>query len=237
MLFQYLLKSADHSGLANFVSPEFFRVVSVPALLRGGKALLRNRADTERWHSIRAELDARPEAAAMTATTATREVGERALVLFFDQILTRTCWVLDFRSSAFPTADDAGATWRPEPYFYDVSADFGRAVRSLYRGFYGEDEAAFDQALAALNLTPARDALREHFGSGDQTSVRFDLRTFQATFTEVFRACAREKLELHPDFFALGLSLLCLYENLESRGRAYDVRAAFLEADARSEHR
>lgn len=232
MLLPYLLKNADYTGLLKFVSPNFFQVVSASTLLRNGTRLMRNRADTEAWKTI----SQRPQQGPGDGPGSVRDadVGRRALAIFFHQIFAQTTWVLDFRSQAFRTTE-SGTHWSPEPFFYEVSNDFARAVRSLYKGFYLSDDQQFEGALAALNIAPARETLRTHFGSGDQTHVRFDLKHFQATFAEVFATCAREKRELHPEFFVLGLSLLCLYQNLETQGRAYDVRGAFLRALAESE--
>ncbi len=159
--------------------------------------------------------------------------GEAALSLFFAQILHRDVWVLDFRSDSF-NGDGGKWTWAPRPFYFGFSSEFLKGIRCLYRGFYLGDDALFTEALESLQLSEAGESLRKHFGQGDQTSVSFSLKVFQNTFAEVFDACARAKIKLHPEFFVLGIALLSLYENLENSGERFDVRRCFLWAESKS---
>jgi hypothetical protein len=160
----------------------------------------------------------------------TKEAGENVLVLFFHQILTQETWILDLRSEVFHEESTGSNSWSPKPIYCSIEPEFLKGIRSLYKGFYGSDDSLFDQALLDLGLTAAKHSLRNHFGQGDQSSILFQLKTFQSTFTDVFEACGREKIQLQPDFFVLGLMLLGLYENLESLGIPFDARKCFSQA-------
>ena len=100
------------------------------------------------------------------------------------------------------------------------------AIQRLYRGFYGDDTAMFNDALSDLALEPARDTFIRHFGDGDQRSVRFEQAHFHQTFHQAFKSCAEDGGQLHQNFISLGLMLGCLYAHLEPLDMALDVRAA-----------
>jgi hypothetical protein len=104
------------------------------------------------------------------------------------------------------------------------------AVRALYQGHYQGQDALFKSGLAALGLAPAEAVLRDHFGAGDQTAVAFGLPQLQASFAKVFDRCADAGSRVHPEFTALGVALLGLYESLEHCGGLHDVLAAYQRA-------
>jgi hypothetical protein len=251
-VFKYLLQNADFGGIFRFVSPNFLKVVSPFTLMEVGKRLTANKADTEKWsralRSRRELLDScsvgitlseeeSDSERAPCGESLGKDRGDRVLRLFFLQILREPTWFLDFRSIAFVERSGGSLQWSPQPYYYEFSPKFLSGIRMLYRGFYSGDESLFDQALIELRLMPAKKSLVRHFGTGDQTSVTFQLKTFQNTFTEVFEECAREKVKLETDFFVLGIALLSLYENLESLGKPLNARASFEEALALIEGR
>ncbi len=248
-MIQYLLKSADFSGLFRFVSPNFFKVVSPKIVFQIAAQIKSNQADQRRWDQVcasyapqlsRAALGVElerskfPKSVDSTLTGLkldSRDLGHRTLALFFHQVFTQDVWVIDLRSDAFEvTAGDL--LWKPKAYYFCVEPSFLEAVRSLYRGFYSWDEAQFDEALRDLRMEGARESLRAHFGWGDQSAVVFQLKTFQDTFAQVFEACARSGTQVKGDFFVLGLMLLGLYERLETLGGAFDVRSSFDSAIA-----
>lgn len=234
-MLQYLLKNADFAGLFRFASPNFFKVVSPAALLQIAGVLAKNKGNGEGWEKARGGIFRAIREARFSGSC---EPGEQALRIFFLQIFTQSVWVLDFRREAFadfrnppkrPT-EKIPVGWEPRPYYYEISPNFLRGLRSLYRGFYEEDPALFRAALGDLGLEQAEAALREHLGAGDQTKVEFRLKHFQGTFTKVFEVCHQKGIALHSDFFVLGLMLLGLYENLEEEGQPQNVRRAFLAA-------
>ena len=99
----------------------------------------------------------------------------------------------------------------------------------MYRGFYEGNTSQFKRGLSSLNLSHAEEIFRGHFGAGDQKSVTFKLSEFKKSFHSIFVSCKSNKTKLHPDFFALGVYLVCLYENLEDLNVPLDVRKAFLK--------
>ena len=242
MIFQYLLKNSDLGSLFRFVSPNFFKVVSPSVLLRIGKELKQNQGDPKNWEKLwtqysttlhKADIGIKLDPVAPLPQTQihlephVQELGERLLVLFFHQILTQDIWILDFRAEAVAVDARSHSLWKPKPFYFSISPSFLKGVRSLYQGFYGSDDALFDQALLDLGLSAAKTSLKNHFGRGDQSQVEFKLKTFQNTFTEVFEVCAREKIELQPEFFILGIMLLGLYQQLEILAIPFDARKCF----------
>jgi hypothetical protein len=139
--------------------------------------------------------------------------------------------VLDLRSSSFDFK--AGKLrWTPKPVFYEWDPSFIEGVRKMYRGFYQGDQTAYMEGLNALDLGHAADIFQNHFGVGDQRAVSFHLDDFRKSFQQIFESCKKNKTRLHPDFFALGVFLLCLYEHLESLKVPLDVRGAFDAANS-----
>ena len=244
-MIEYLFKNAEFSKIFRFISPGFLRVISPTTLIGVAHQLKTNRKDQATWLSLAQrystmtslppifiQIDAVPNAGFRSKTQLSEAIslGTRVLTLFFHQILTQSTWILDFRSEAFQGEMPSGLKWQPQPYFYEVSPKFLDGIRALYLGFYTSDDRLFDQALVQLGLSGARQSLRNHFGGGDQTKIQFQLKLFQNTFTDVFEACAKTGVKLQPDFFVLGLSLLSLYENLETLSVSFNVRACFEQA-------
>jgi hypothetical protein len=245
-MIQYLLKSADFSGLFRFVSPSFFKVVSPKVIFQIATQIKRNQSDHESWEQIVSAYSGSLNRAALgvglqkgvspvvsSGSLSSRDLGHRTLELFFHQVLTQETWVLDFRTEAFEVRAD-GVLWKPKNYYFKPSTPFVNGVRGLYRGFYSGDDSLFDQSLRDLQMEAARESLKAHFGQGDQSSVEFKLKVFQETFTQVFEDCAKTGTQVQGDFFVLGLMLLGLYERLESLGLSLDVRSAFETASKKA---
>lgn len=239
----YLLTSSDLGSLLGLVSGDFFKVVPVGDLTAIASRLRRNAGDADAFTRARrtlsedaaagglpVALEALPPGA--TRSPLAREHAARAaLELFFFQVLAEGTWLLDLRANAFDASNEGIVSWTPRPYWWAPSDAFQRGVRALYTGFYTGDDTLFRSALASLGLAAAEAPLREHFGLGDQSAVRFELTTFQATFARVFRACRAAGSPIAPEFAVLGIALLTLYEHLEKHGGTFDVRAAFLRAE------
>ena len=237
----YLLKNSDWSNLLTFISPNLLRVISPLTLLELGAELNRNTNNHEEWKKICSEWksDIHPDSIILAENLKlqsnpkylrTKDHGESVLQLFFFQLLAKETWLLDFRSSTF-SLDGSIIRWHPKPYYYSPTPRFILGLRQLYQGFYHQDESRFNVALKDLNLFPARDSIMAHFGEEDQSKVQFRLKTFQATFSQIFTDCSKTNTKIPKDFIALGLMLLSLYENLEQIDSPFDVRSAFLQAE------
>jgi hypothetical protein len=229
-MLKYLFANSELKGLLEFVSPQFWSVAQPLHLFSVANRLAQNRKDLERWGQVSQRLPDPKGGLPVDRVGDASDVGRAVLEHFFRQILESSTWILDFRPDAFPCWQEPGLVWAPQVWFYDVSPEFAEGIRGVYLGFYGGDDALFLASLKALGLEAATDAFRAHFGAGNQSAVEFRLKTFQATFGKVFEACAGAGVKLHPDFFVLGISLLTLYENLESLKVPLDVRAAFQQA-------
>jgi len=230
--------------LLDFVSPTFFDVVPLRSLLSQGRELVANAADRRGRARVEAEvaeaiaarglalrLSPAPEEAAAAHATPTDATtrGQRVLELYFAQLFGAEASLVDLRHGRFADAPDA-TLWSPGPYFLRWDRDFLAALRTLYEGFYGDDESAFDAGLAALDLASCKDLFAHHFGD-DPRAVRFDRAHFVATFHDVFERCRDQGVSLHRNFLPLGIYLASLHDHLGALGGGpFDVRSAFERA-------
>jgi hypothetical protein len=240
-----LVRKTEWSSFLELVSPSFFDVLPAGVLSRQAKVLLANSLARARFSHARQRcqqllersgapvLLAPPGAQARAVQTLSeperRAHGGRVLQLFFLQVLGAPEALLDVRVERFWVERAGSSTWWPAPVFITWEPDFLAALRALYLGFYGGEEARLRQGLRALHLEAAEDIFREHFG-GDARAVRFSLQHFQHTFHAAFVRCREAGRQLHGNFLPLGLFLACLYEHLEQLAVPLDVRAAFQAA-------
>ena len=226
-----LLAGSDLSMIRDYVSPMFFEVMPARRLTSEARALARARFQSAEaaLRSLSASLP--PELSTGEAgqlnldDDGRRRHGQRVLQLYFHQIYTQTTTFLDLRAERF-AATATQTTWSPGWLRISWDPTFIGAIQRLYQGFYADDAAMFSDALSELSLEAARDTFVQHFGDGDQRSVRFERAHFHQTFHQAFQACAQQGGRLHQNFLSLGLMLGCLYAHLEPLEMAFDVRAA-----------
>jgi hypothetical protein len=96
----------------------------------------------------------------------------------------------------------------------------------LYSGFYANDDAMFSASLKALRIDHSEDLFRKQFGA-EQSGQAFKMKDFVNTFHQVFVRCKERKVELHPDFLALGVYLATMYDHLDGLDVRIDVRGCF----------
>jgi hypothetical protein len=244
-----MLRATEWGQLVDFVSPAFFEVMPARALARTAKELIASTRDqacflavaaalrerlAERDVALRLALDepsAVQSAPGRGSRRARTERGQIVLRLYFEQLLGADAALLDLRGVRFASREGSLAWW-PSRGFVRWDPAFLDGVRRMYRGFYGGCDAEFRAGLAALELDAAADLFLSHFGAGDQTSVRFEMAHFTASFHSVFVRCRAQGVRLHPNFVALGIYLAALYEHLEALAVPLDVRAAFAAAAA-----
>lgn len=240
-----LLGGSEFGQWASFATPAFFDVMPTKALLgrlgtlvsaaRDRELFARAIAERRRWlerSQLAIELVA-PErrpirgepGAEASVAVGNRERANAVVALYFHQLLHGELTLLDLRQQAF-VSEAQQLSWRPAAWIARWDADFGAALRQLYIGFYGGDDAGFRAGLGALNLLHAEPVFRQHFGDG-QGTVRFEVKHFVSTFHRVFLSCKAAGTRLHPDFLPLGLYLASLYDHLERLGVEVDVAAAF----------
>lgn len=248
-----LLQGGELGQWASFVSPAFFNVMPTKPLWQRAKGLARATRDPDRFAravNARRALLSRSLLTLTLETPATRGSDRpppahaaalapdaraaQVVELYFHQILHGDTSLLDLRQQAFSGA--APLVWRPATWVAEWDPSFIAALRQIYEGFYRDDTQAFRAGLRRLNLEPAEQVFRRHFGDG-QHAVRFEVKHFVSTFHQVFVICRDAKVSLHPDFLPLGLYLASLYDHLERLGASVDVAAAFekasvLEAEA-----
>lgn len=241
------LKGTDWELLTDFISPVFFDVVPTLGMLRVFGRIVKDSTDRTEFRRVRESthgvlrskvnptqevelqlvetLSANTNLSLLTVDQR-RQYGEMVLKIYFAQIFSNGTTILDLRSTAFQFPSE----WAPKPVFFAWDDDFRAGLRDLYCGYYTSDDVRLKSGLKSLQLMHAESILRSHFGEGEQNSVRFSLAHFKKSIHAVFVSCKENKARLHPDFFALGVYLLCLYENLESLNCPLDVKKAFQEA-------
>jgi hypothetical protein len=237
------LRGTEWSQLADYVSPSFFEVLRAGQILSQVKELVGNARDRAGFESaagrsaealsgrgipvsIQPDWPGGAEPLAPEDAPARRELGQRVLETYFGQLAGASSALLDLRAARFTGSVDE-PVWSPQPFWIEWDPGFLSGIRDVYAGFYGDDEERFQAGLSSLDLTPAGEVFREHFGTGDQRAVRFEARHFHATFHEAFVRCREAGVTLHRNFLALGIYLACLYDHLESLGQAFDVRDAY----------
>ncbi len=235
------LKGTDWGMLTDFVSPVFFEVVPAFGVAEVFAKIAAGYGDKAKFAGIKDQVSGKIGSSLGLRLTesvhqspiqslsidARRERGRKVLQVYFAQLLVCDTAILDLRSPAFGDNLD----WCPAALSYNWKPEFKRAVADMYRGFYRGDDALFSGALQALDLRHAAAIFREHFGKDEQQSVVFDLAGFKNSFHAIFLSCKENRTRLHPDFFALGIYLVCLYEHLGELGVPLDVRSAFMSAD------
>ncbi len=230
--------------LLEFVSPTFFDVVPLRALLSQGRELVGNATDAPARARVEAEVGealaarglalrlsrgAKAGSSADAAATDTAARGQRVLELYFAQLYGAEACLLDLRQRSFVDGSDA-TLWSPGPYYLRWDPDFLDGVRTLYEGYYGADDAAFDAGLRTLGIADSKDLFQRHFGD-DPGSVRFDRAHFVSTFHDVFVRCRDRGVSLHRNFLPLGVYLATLHDHLGALGGGpFDVRSAFERA-------
>ncbi len=157
-----------------------------------------------------------------------RWLGQLALELYFAQIFRSDMAVLDLWPSRFGVDAAGDAVWCPRPIYLRWDAGFQNGLRDVYAGLFLENELRFERGLGALKLGTAGDALKRHFGQGDQRCVRFESATLQAMLQDMADQRSGHRGPLHRNFVAFGVYLLGLYQLLESLDRSFDVRNAFI---------
>jgi len=240
------LRGTEWSQLADYVSPSFFEVLRARQILGQARELVANARDREGFEAavartgevlskrgvslrVAADWPQDAEALAPTGEAARRDLGQRILEAYFAQLAGAEGALLDLRGARFTGSPD-DPLWVPQAFWLDWDPGFLAALRDLYAGFYGDDDARFRDGLEHLHLGAAEDVFREHFGGGEQRAVRFESKQFHATFHEAFVRCRDAGATLHRNFLALGIHLACLYDALESLDLAFDVREAWTRA-------
>lgn len=237
-----LLKGSEWSEYLTYISPSFFDVVPPLGVLQEATKLARSvKSDPRETQSSAQETWAC--ISRIAGDLPDRDPGTLALAIYFFQLLYRKSSQVDLRSRSFTLgnqkvspAEQLQVTWTPALITSHWNTDFLSSLRLLYQGFYRDDHPTFEKALNQLGLSPAKDVLWQHFGTGDQSEVTFRLSEFRESFHKVFLVCKEHKLKLHPQFLNLGVILVCLYEHLESRNRTFNVRQIFKTIESYPSH-
>jgi hypothetical protein len=157
-----------------------------------------------------------------------RWIGQLALELYFTQLFRSEVAIVDLWSSRLGVNEDGDALWTPRPFYVRWDTRFREGIRDVYSGFFLEDRARFELGVRQLRLGESAHILIEHFGAGNQRSVRFGPEQLRQTVEALVERRAEQKSTLHPNFVAFGLYLIGLHELLGSLDMNFDVRAAFM---------
>lgn len=230
-----LIRQSELGDLLGLVSPSLFDVISVPAVLRRGRAVM---ADSRRtWTAEHPRLDQRvkdlaslkPAEGALLhelPDSLRAHVGQRILTLYFRQLYSDAPTALDLRAPSWRIRDER-LHWAPASVHARWDSGFIAAMRGVYRGFYDGDDDAFVVYLGRLGLDGAADLFRTHIGTGDPHAHTFDRGAFVTSFGAIFEHCKEAGVRLHPDFVLLGAYLGGLYDSLAELDVPLDVATAF----------
>jgi hypothetical protein len=203
-----------------------------PFLLRFGKSEL----DAKHFGSLQYLQTSKLQIVnKITQSSVNQSLGTEILKLYFGQLKNENGLVLDMRSQHFSQSGSV-LHWKPNSTWYQMKKEFREALIELYKSFYFDNHNNFIKALSDLGLSKGlnseqvlelKELFKNHFGSGDQTQVEFDLETFNDSFAELFKFFVAHEVEIKTDFLFLGVYLITLYQNLEQIGGSHNVREAF----------
>ena len=224
-----------------------FRLISIRESLRVGSLLTRSMIDKNSYEESIDVLNKNwkldgvnivkqlPE---KRSSSLTKVDGENILRVYFAQFYASSKAVhLDLRVSSFHSQDTL--LWMPSKLHYSFSSDFVAGVRSLYEGFYFEDDDKFEKGLLLLGIlrvSMSIDQKKEiiklfhaYFGEGKNHPVKFSLKKLQESFNAIFSHFIKEDIPLNPEFAVLGAMLVTLYLTLESIPEELSTKDAFVE--------
>lgn len=249
-LVRKLIQGTDFRRFLDFVTPAFFDVMPARKLFGTATELLRSYRDKSaftgavehRRRTLEADghaVQVAPERARLArdldrlGDEERRAVGQAALEIYFHQLFEPEGPTLLNLSAERFTHDGERAVWVPGPGTFEWPPQFRAALADVYRAFYIEGGKPLEEALEPLDLGPAAELFREHFGSGDQRAVEFEVEKFVDAFHQVFLCCKKNGIRLDPAFLALGIYLATLYETLEATGLPLDAKGAFEKVHAK----
>ena len=250
-----LLEGTSWQTLVGYVSPAFFQLVSPRDISRTAYRLARNWFDDQTFRDVvqqrvnsieplscglsivglpRGRRNQRPfhsEVLPPGGSDPRCRTGDKALILFFNQIYSEGPVLLDLRRSHFfceHSAIESNKRLVATPLYCTWSPSFRSALRDLYAAFYGgASRDVYLAALSTLGIEAAEDAFERAFGGEKKTAARFQLADFRATFHEIFVRCLEARRTLQPDFLTLGIAIATLYDHLELEGGTYNVTQCY----------
>ena len=215
------IKNTEYGYLLDFVSPEFFKVLSFKDLSKQMATLSKNLVSLKEFESQKAKLND------LFFKSKTQNLEELTLRLYFYQILYENTVLLDLRESAFLTKKNKVQSWNPKPIWIKWPQSFSKNIRNIYIGYYTQNHQLFESALKELNLESAKDLFIKHFGGFDTKTHKFVMQDFIKSFHEIFEHCKKQKIQLDGHFLSLGIYLATLYENLAKQDKAQPVQKIF----------
>ena len=242
------LRGSSWSRFFAYASPALFDVIPARDLISQSRELLSNRRDAESFNQVRekiggllqrSELDVEltdgPRAPGETGLadlpeSNRQQAGQRILEIYFMQVFASPEALLDLRGEKFTRSEQGGLRWRPGALYVHWEPEFLQGVRSLYTGFYLDDEAQFEVALRLLQIEGSGGLLRNLLGQDDPRRARFSTKTFHTNFHELFVSFRDRGLAIHRNFLPLGVCLMSLYASLDALGVELDVFDAVVQA-------
>jgi hypothetical protein len=230
------------------VIPAGLELMSTASIMRQAFELVSNATDARRYAAALGDTQATLRAASVPLLILERRgghslistssmtqpqrrgLGQLALQLYFAQLFRCEAALIDLWSSRFGIDEAGDAIWAPRPMYVQWEPVFLGAVRDVYAGFFADDNVLFRSGLDRLGLGAAGAVLLRHLGEGNQRSVRFSETGLQSTLRDIVALRSSRQPSLHRNFVAFGLYLASLHELLASLDLAFDVRAAFMQA-------
>jgi len=224
-----------------------FKLLSIKETLKIGESLTRSIFDKKSYEfQVQARIKTWKysniqivkELPLENKTVTTKEDGENILKIYFSQFFENDIAVhIDLRKSSFSSSDSF--CWAPSKIHYHFKPSFTAGVCSLYKGFYFDNNAEFENGLMLLGIV--RDSMNEtqkndikelflrHFGEGRSGNVKFSLGNLKDSFNVIFSYFLKEDIPLNPEFAVLGINLVTLYLTLQEIPHELNVREVFYQ--------
>ena len=230
------------------LAPSSFELLSPRNVARQGLELLSNAANSRRFVSVLTAMQSHLRSASVPvlvkehrhapeilahdelSRAQRRWIGQLALELYFAQIFRSEVAVIDLWPTRLGVDEAGDAVWAPRPFYLRWDPSFREGVRNIYAGFFLDRDEQFALGVRQLGLGERAKVLVDHFGPGNQRSVRFGPEVLRTTLESMAQKRSAADNHLHPNFAAFGLCLVALHELLGSLDMAFDVRAAFMRA-------
>jgi hypothetical protein len=240
-----LTRSGEWSSLVK-MTPAAFDLVPPIQAAHQGLELISNAAHTHRFQAAVTSMQAQLRDACVPVIVAEKNgapelerpdrlsrpqrrwLGQVALELYFTQVLRSEVAIVDLWPSRFGMDAAGDALWSPRPLYVRWDAEFREGLRRVYAGFFLDQPEWLDAGLRQLGLGRSGGPLLQHFGEGNQRSVRFDRSELESTLRAMSVGRRPEDPPLHRNFIAFGLFVTSLHELLASLDLAFDVRSAFM---------
>ena len=163
-----------------------------------------------------------------------KKIGEQVLGHYFYEIFHMQEWSLDLSVDRFSLDSDGLLYCDLKGIKRSFNSDFIQSIRSLYIGFYENNEVEFQKGLQVFNIknnhAEAKQVLLKHFAEAKDEDILFSITHLNQSFENIFKVLIESNAKVGSDFAFFGIRLITLYLTLESLNTPLNVSAAYQSA-------